>query len=72
MLVMLMKEYYSHEKAFRLSDGEFEYWKASDLKAIPTSNLETKDAEFDILVSIGKRVPKEDLDIGEKGDGENE
>ena len=64
--LMLMKEYYSHEKAFRLSDGQFEYWKASDLKAIPTSNLETKDAEFDIIVSIGKTENKKYGELEDK------
>ncbi|MCL2739837.1 MAG: hypothetical protein FWE47_01395, partial [Oscillospiraceae bacterium] len=58
--LMLMKEYYSQEKAFRLSDGQFEYWKASDLKSIPVSNLETKEAEFDIYVRIGSAIIAKD------------
>ena len=57
--LMLMKEYYTDEKAYRLSDGTFQYWRASDLKSIPTTNMETKDAEFDIIVSIGDSAPNE-------------
>jgi len=66
--LMLMKEYYTEEKAYRLSDGEFEYWKASDLKNIPTANLETKEAEFDIIVKIGNETKDEAAMQGDDAD----